>query len=366
MLFEPFSELLESLPDGVIVLRPDGTVVAVNGPMCALCGYLPEQLIDAPIEKLVPAALRAEHVALRSAYIADGGSLRPMSQRLDIVLVCAGHTELPVDIALSTIKIGDARFVIATVRDATLRRRSEIAVEHEQALLTAMNQISVGLLEGHPLEETYRAIVYHARRLVHADYSILTVPNEDGSALVMQAVDGDGVAALEGSVVPREDSMAGTVIRDREPQLLMDASADTRMFRPAAWPQDVGPALFVPMCTANETLGSLTVAHRRDRDRFTVADIARVKAYAAHASVAIEDSRRQAALHRVSVLDEDRDRVASLVRDTVIQRVSSAALRLHGLLRETLPAEMTNTLWETIDELDAAIRAIREAVFPRE
>ena len=54
---EPFRELLESLPDGVIVVSPDGRIVAVNAQACALSGYLPEQLVDAPIEVLVPAVV---------------------------------------------------------------------------------------------------------------------------------------------------------------------------------------------------------------------------------------------------------------------------------------------------------------------
>ena len=251
------------------------------------------------------------------------------------------------------------------MRDATVRRQTEIAVEHEQALLGAMNQISVALLEGHHLDDTFRAITHHARRLVNADYAMLTMPNDDGTALVMRAVDGDGVAELEGSTIPIDASMAATVIRDREPQLLTDASTDPRMFRPPNWPRDAGPALFVPMHAGNEILGSLTVANRHDRNLFTVVDIARVKTFAAHASVALEDTRRQAALHRLNTLDEDRQRVAGALHDTVIRRVSSASLRLHGLLRDDLPTETVDRIWETIDELDAATKAIRDAVFPQ-
>jgi PAS domain S-box-containing protein len=364
VLSEPFRELLEILPDGVIVLSTGGVIVAVNAQACAVSGYLPGQLVDQPIELLVPAAVRAQHVALRSAYVASGGALRPMSQRLDIVLLRADHTELPVDIALSTIKVDDTKLVIATVRDATIRRQAEIVVEREQALLGAMNHISVALLEGHPLSSTFRAITHHARRLVDADYAMLTMPSDDGTALVMRAVDGDGVAELEGSAVPIDSSMAGAVMRDREPQLLTDASTDTRMFRPPSWPQDVGPALFVPMHAGNEILGSLTVANRHDRSLFSVVDIARVKAFAAHVSVALEDTRRQAAVHRLNAFDEDRRRVADVLHDTVIRRVSSASLRLHGLLRDDLSAEATERLWESIEELDAAIKAIRDAVFP--
>ena len=225
----------------------------------------------------------------------------------------------------------------STLRDATVRGQAEVAIKHEQALLSAMNHISAALLEGHELDDTFRAITHHARRLVNADYAMLTVPNDDDSALVMRAVDGDGLADLEGATVPYETSMAGTVIRDREPQLLADAATDARMYRPDHWPRDAGPALFVPLHAGNQILGSLTVAHRHDRDLFTVADIARVKTFAAHAAVALEDTRRQAAIHRLRALDEDRERVAAALHDTVIGRVSSASLRLQDSYATTSP-----------------------------
>ncbi|HEY5013271.1 MAG TPA: PAS domain S-box protein [Acidimicrobiia bacterium] len=364
-LIAPFVELLETLPDGVVVLTLDGRIVAVNSQACGLSGYLPEQLVDARIEMLVPARLRAEHVALRSGYVAEGGSLRPMSQRLDIVLLRADGTETPVDIALSTVKLEDERFVIATLRDASVRRNAEVAVEHERILLTAMNHVSTTLLEGHDLDDTFYAITSHARRLVGADYSMLTVPAEEDSDLVVRAVDGEGMALLEGSAVPLATSMAGAVIRDREPQLLSDASTDARMFRPAGWPDDAGPALFVPMYGGVEILGSLMVANRRHRPIFTVADISRVKTFAAHASVALENVRRQEALNRLRVLEEDRERVAAQLHDTVIGRVSSVSLHLHATLRDDLPAAVSERIWNAIDDLDAAVKAIRDAVFPR-
>ncbi|HUI47392.1 MAG TPA: GAF domain-containing protein [Acidimicrobiia bacterium] len=362
---QPFAELLEVLPDGVIVLTASGRIVMVNGQASELSGYLPQELVDEPVEKLVPAALRAEHVALRSGYVSNGGAARPMSARLDIVLLRADHTELPVDIALGPIKVADEQLIIATIRDASIRREAAVVVEHEQALLNAMNRISVALLEGYRLDETFQAITRDARRLVDADYAMLTIPNDDGSELVIRYVDGDGISSLEGSVVPIDASMAGLVIRDREPVLLVDASTDARMFRPPAWPRDAGPALFVPMPAGSAMLGSLTVANRRHRNLFTVADIARVRAFAGHAAVVLEDRRRQEEIQRLNVLDEDRERVASVLHSTVIARVSSAALRLHGLLGEALPAEATDRLWEVIDELDAATKAIRDAVFPR-
>jgi GAF domain-containing protein len=278
----------------------------------------------------------------------------------------ADGTELPVDIALGTLKLDDEPFVIATVRDATPRRDAERAFAAERALLDAMNQISTSLLEGDDVDETFRAIARHTRALVAADFVVLTVPDADNNGFVMRVVEGSNVAGLEGSLVPLTSSMAGAVIRDREPQLLSDASSDPRMFRPSSWPSDAGPALFVPMFAGADALGSLIVVRRRDRAMFTVNEIGRVRALAERASVAVENARRQDTIHRLEALDEDRQRLAAAVQDTVIGRVSSVSLRLHGLLREDLPEPGATTLWQAIDELDDAVKAIRDAVFPRE
>lgn len=362
----PFDNLLETLPDGVVVTTLEGRIVAVNGQVCALSGRLPAELVDSLIEILVPAALRAEHVALRSAYVAEGGAARPMSQRLDIVMLRADGTELPVDISLATMKLADddQRFVIATVRDATPRRQAELAFDHERALLDSMNHVSTALLEGE-YDDALRGVVGHARAIVGADFAVLTVPEVDGESLVMRVVDGAGVDGLEGSIVPLTTSMAGAVIRDREPQLLSDASSDPRMFRPKRWPVDTGPALFMPMFAGEDTLGSLIVVRRRERPIFSVPEIGRLRALAAHASVAVEQARRQDTIHRLEALEEDRQRLATAVQETVIGRVSSVSLRLHGLLRDDLAPATTTTLWEAIEELDDALKAIRDAVFPR-
>ena len=98
-----FVELLGALPDGVIVATTDGRIAAVNARLCAIAGFSSEELVDSPIETLVPGRFRAQHVARRSDYVAGGGGVRSMSSRLDIVLLHSDGHEVPVDVALCTI-----------------------------------------------------------------------------------------------------------------------------------------------------------------------------------------------------------------------------------------------------------------------
>jgi PAS domain-containing protein len=67
-----FRQLIDSLPDGIVVTTTEGRIIAVNERMCALAGHSRDTLEDTGIETLIPSPVRARHVALRSAYIADG------------------------------------------------------------------------------------------------------------------------------------------------------------------------------------------------------------------------------------------------------------------------------------------------------
>ncbi|HTL85556.1 MAG TPA: PAS domain S-box protein, partial [Acidimicrobiia bacterium] len=357
-----FRQLIDSLPDGIVVTTTEGRIIAVNERMCALAGHSRDTLEDAGIEMLIPSPVRARHVALRSAYVADGGPTRSMSDRLDIVLLRANGTELPVDISLTTVTIDDEERVVAVVRDASARRRAELAVEQERAFVTAMHSISAALLGGDAIDNTLRTISSCARSLLDADLAVLALP-EDDQTLMFRVCDGKGAIELEGSTVPLEASLSGSVMRAGEPALLADASNDPRLIRPATWPDEIGPALFVPLRAREEVLGSLIVAKLKGRSMFRVDDVMLMSTFAAQAALAVADARSQDELRALRVFQE-RDRVATAMSDTVISKVSSASLMLHTLLQGDLPESMRERVWEAIDELDATIAAIRDAVFP--
>ena len=61
-------QLLEAMPDAMVVVGIDGRVVRVNGRAESLSGYSREELVGLAIEDLVPETLRSAHVAHREAY----------------------------------------------------------------------------------------------------------------------------------------------------------------------------------------------------------------------------------------------------------------------------------------------------------
>ena len=97
---------------------------------------------------------------------------------------------------------------------------------------------------------------------------------------------------------------------------------------------------------------------------FNASEVALMNAFAGHAALALLDARNQQTQHRIEIL-EDRERVAHAMHDHAINRVSTASLVAHSLLQSSENDQTAERLWEIVDELDEAIKAIRDAVFPR-
>lgn len=65
-----FCALLESAPDAIVIVSREGRIALVNAQAEKYFGYTRDELLDQPIEILVPESLRSRHEAHRAGYIA--------------------------------------------------------------------------------------------------------------------------------------------------------------------------------------------------------------------------------------------------------------------------------------------------------
>jgi PAS domain S-box-containing protein len=124
--------LVEAIPDALVIVDHRGQIVVVNSQTERLFGYRRDELLGRPIELLVPERFRDRHVADRNAFMA-APRVRPMGQGLDLFGRRKDGRDIPVEISLSPLATADGVLVVATIRDASERRRAEAQLRKMEA-----------------------------------------------------------------------------------------------------------------------------------------------------------------------------------------------------------------------------------------
>jgi PAS domain S-box-containing protein len=119
--------VLQSAPDAMIIIDPDGRVLFANQQVTALFGYTRDEIVGASIETLLPERFRARHVGHRRSY-GKNVRVRPMGMGLDLYGMRKDGTEFPVEISLSPVAQDDQLMVAAAIRDVTERKIVEQAL----------------------------------------------------------------------------------------------------------------------------------------------------------------------------------------------------------------------------------------------
>ncbi len=136
-----FQMLLEASPEGVVITDAKGLIRYSNRHTSLLFGYAQDELLDHPIEMLVPERFRTNHLAYREGYSRDP-VLRPMGSGLTLYGRRKDGSEFPLEISLSPLRIKDVSYTISTVRDITQRLRLEAtAREQEQRMQAAFSSL---------------------------------------------------------------------------------------------------------------------------------------------------------------------------------------------------------------------------------
>jgi two-component system sensor histidine kinase DevS len=136
-------DLLEALPDAVLMVDAEGRVVYANTLMERLSGYAAAELKGKPIEMLVPERFREQHIRHRSKYIGNPRT-RPMGANLQISMQCKAGSEFPADISLSPLKTPKGVNIVAAVRDATERQRLALLDDRERIA----RELHDGIIQG--------------------------------------------------------------------------------------------------------------------------------------------------------------------------------------------------------------------------
>jgi PAS domain S-box-containing protein len=118
------SNFLEAVPDAIVAVDSDGTIVQINSQTEELFGYTRDDLLGQKVEVLVPERHRPGHDEHRRGF-GHAPKVRRMGAGLELFGRRRDGSEFPVEIMLSPVSIGNGNLVLSAIRDISDQKKIE-------------------------------------------------------------------------------------------------------------------------------------------------------------------------------------------------------------------------------------------------
>ncbi|MGE0470742.1 MAG: PAS domain S-box protein [Nitrospira sp.] len=143
-----FKTVMESAPNGMFMVRQDGTISVVNSNVERMFGYVREELVGRPIECLLSARDREQQREARAACLAYIGRSGPPDISKELHGRRKDGTEFPVKICFHPVHLSKGRTILITMIDLTTREKAEQSLVDIEARFDLVVQAGrVGIFE---------------------------------------------------------------------------------------------------------------------------------------------------------------------------------------------------------------------------
>lgn len=132
-------DVVEAVPDGIVVVDAHGTIVLVNQQAERMFGYSRPQLVGQPVEMLMDPGLAEQHRGHRERW-GRNPHVRPMGAGLQLEARRCDATTFPVEISLSPMRDGDRLHTVASIRDITERVRLDEELRTARESVTTLEE----------------------------------------------------------------------------------------------------------------------------------------------------------------------------------------------------------------------------------
>lgn len=257
------SGILEVSADAIICIDDRQLITLFNQGAERTFGYAKQEVLGAPLQRLLPVRFREHHGALVARF-ADGesASRRMTERRLGLVGLRKNGEEFPIDAAISRLRVGGQNVLTVALRDVTEAKRQE---RHQ----TVLAEVGARVASSLDYEETLRNIARVAVREL-ADFCVVGVVGQRGAVRRLECASADPGrdwvcellrrAPLEDSpvhpVFVAMDSKRSVLLEDVSPEQLA-SFAQNELHLEALLALEARSILTVPLLARGKALGVL-------------------------------------------------------------------------------------------------------------
>lgn len=221
--------VLDTVPDAMVVIDPEGRMQSFSATAERLFGYAPEEVLGRNVSMLMPSPYREQHDGYLQRYLSTGERRIIGIGRLVVGQRKDGST-FPMELAVGEVRSGERRFFTGFIRDLTERQQTQKRMQELQAELVHMSRFTalgeMASTLAHELNQPLSAVANYlkgSRRLLESgqDDILPTVTEAVANAMEQALRAGQIIKRL------RDFVSRGESVREFEdlPKLIEEASA---------------------------------------------------------------------------------------------------------------------------------------------
>jgi PAS domain S-box-containing protein len=138
---ERFRAITESANDAIISADGSGRIVSWNARAEAIFGYHADEVLGAPLTRLIPPRYHSTHWQRFAEWSASGQSALA-GKTVEFAGVRKDGSEFPLEISLSTWSTAQGKYVTGMVRDLTARKQLEETTRQQELQLIQANKMT--------------------------------------------------------------------------------------------------------------------------------------------------------------------------------------------------------------------------------
>ncbi|MBI4528319.1 MAG: PAS domain S-box protein [Deltaproteobacteria bacterium] len=287
---EKFRTIAETAKDAIVSADTDGNIIYVNQAAESLFGYSANEIIGEPLTLLIPESLRDTHLQGFLRFV-QTQEPRLIGKTVEVVGKKKNGLDIPVEVSLTSWKVGQETFFTGIIRDITDRKQAERRNQQHIIELATLSEIDRAISSSLELRSVFGLLFERISAMLPYSAARIRLINKQSGELEQAASWSKEENHWEAEPWNSGLGTGKRALESRMPVIVRNVFTDARLKNAEAFSRyGLFSTVAIPLLAGGEPLGVISF-YTKDEHQFGDEELHFLSTLAGQVAVAINNSK---------------------------------------------------------------------------